>query len=172
MSRYGAKLNFAVPQKSAEAAQDKALRPVVLLANLLLLTVAILSAYFLHVLYAPSAQQETGENKMLLYVLEFSDKDGDFISPSAAGKAVTDAATGTHLGTVVRVEKGDAAASRPVLNGVTDTAPKTVLVTVSLSATYFEGQGYHAGDIRIAMGSTYTVSITGAVATGLCLRLK
>ena len=164
--------NFVSPGKSDAVLLNKQVRFALLLVNVLLLAVAVFFAYFLHALYAPSVQEQAGEGKMLLYVLEFSDKDGEFISRSAAGKAVTDAVTGTHLGTVVRVEKGDAAASRPIIEGMSDTAPKTVLVTVSLSATYFEGEGYRAGDIRIAMGSTYTVSITGSVATGICLKLK
>ena len=172
MSRYGAGSRFTVPQNKTGAARDKAMRPVLLLVNLLLLTVAILGAYFLHTLFAPDASKPVGESKMVLYVLEFSDKDGDFIPKNAAGKAVTDAKTGTHLGTVVRVEKGDASASRPVIDGAADTAPATVLVTVSLSATYFEDKGYCAGDIRMVMGNAYTVSILGAVATGVCLRLQ
>ena len=143
-------------------------------ALIVLLAVAALIVYFL-----PGATERFSSNSEveITYVLEFRGIDEAFIANIHGGDSVYNASQNFDMGTV----KSVAIESYSVLEydassgeGVMKEHPtlKTIVITISSSAIYTDGEGYSINGERIAVGGKYSVRFSDFAGTAYCTQIR
>ena len=123
------------------------------------------------------------EERNIQYTVEFVGVDSDSIAMLKVGDTVTDAKTGSVIGTVVAINNRpyEVYTDTPVYDKTLDswivgtyTYPDsyaTVMVTIAVTATYEQGVGYTAEDCRIAVGGSYELRFPCYTASGECIAI-
>lgn len=110
----------------------------------------------------------------LIYVIEFSGIDSEFITNIKSQDAVYDATQNYQIGTVKTVENDNY--NVLVYNELTEAAEmkshpelKNIIVTVECKAIYSEREGYLVNGQRIAVGRKYNLRFPSFLGSGYCI---
>lgn len=165
---------------------EKKRRGLFLVMDVFLL-IGIVGIIFLLVLaFTPlSLFGNNGEQRLIVYTVEFAGVDQSFLSSFREGDAVTDAATGSQMGEITQIKireyeaytnvptpEKDPAFGMHVVRKETNEKLKTVTVVIRVSADYEEGVGYSAEECRIAVGKEYQLRFPSYTDNGVCLALE
>ena len=139
-----------------------------------LLVAAALVAYFL-----PEVTDRFSSNSEveITYVLEFRGVDDMFIANIKGGDKVYDASQSFNMGKVKTVAtesyttlEYDNTLGEAVMKDHPNL--KTLVITVSASAIYTEGEGYSINGERIAVGGQYNIRFPNFTGTAYCTQIK
>lgn len=113
----------------------------------------------------------------ITYVLEFRGVDDTFIANVLAGDKAYDGSQNFNIGTVKTVV-AEAYTSLEYDNTLGEAvmkehpAKKTLVITITATAVYNEGEGYSINGKRIAVGGKYDVRFPGFSGTAYCTQVK
>lgn len=145
-----------------------------------ILILFVLSAVVALILYflpgVTSRLSHSGEVE-ITYVLEFRGVDDAFISNIQNGDKAYSAEQNFAMGNVKSVATGpystleyDSASGGAIMKD--HPKLKTLIVTITASALYTDGEGYSINGERIAVGEKYNVRFPNFVGSAYCTQLK
>ena len=129
--------------------------------------------------FVPELTERFGSNGEveITYVLEFRGVDSEFIANVRADDKAYESSQNFAMGTVKSVVtetytslEYDNALGEAVLKD--HPAKKTLVITITSTAVYTEGEGYSINGERIAVGAQYNVRFPGFVGTAYCTQIK
>jgi hypothetical protein len=113
----------------------------------------------------------------ITYVLEFRGVDDDFIANVLSGDNAYESSQNFSMGTVKAVSteaysslEYDNALGEAVLKD--HPAKKTLVITITSTAVYTEGEGYSINGKRIAVGAQYNVRFPNFSGSAYCTQVK
>lgn len=173
------------PHGRIPTAGEKKRRGLFLMMDLLLL-VCILAAVLLLVLaFTPLSLFGTRATPTEIeYTVELSGVDKSFVPLIKKGDLVTDAETGSVLGTIEEIKVREyekyieMAQPDPSLDNAyvvrkeTNEDLSTLTLTILVTADYYSGEGYKAEECRIAVGREYEMIFQGYTQSGVCLSVR
>ena len=141
---------------------------------IMLLVVAALVVYFLPGI---TERFSTKGEVEITYVLEFRGVDDIFIANVQGGDNVYDAGQNFDMGKVKSVAtepystlEYDSSLNEAIMKDHPEL--KTLIITVTASAIYTEGEGYSINGERIAVGGKYNVRFPNFTGTAYCTQIK
>ena len=141
---------------------------------IVLLVIAAMVVYFW-----PGLMERFSSNgeMEITYVLEFRGVEEAFIANIKSGESVYDASQNFKRGTVksVAIEsysvlEYDSSSGEAVMKEHPNL--KTLIITISVSAIYTEGEGYSINGERIAVGGKYAVRFANFTGTAYCTQVR
>ena len=144
---------------------------------LILIVITAVSVLLMYFLPGATDRFSSKDEVEITYVLEFRGVDNSFVSNVKEGDLLYDAGQNFNMGTVKSVVADSYSAL--VYDSVTDTAVmkehpqlKTLVVTVTVSAIYTEGEGYSVKGERIAVGRAYDMKTQNFIGSAYCTEIK
>lgn len=141
---------------------------------LLLIILAVIAALVIYIVPGLSEKLTVHDEKEITFTVEFKGVDEAFASNISVGDAVIDSSKNYMLGTVKAVESY--AYTVLVYNDQAGVAEmrevpemKNIIVTVSATAIYTDGEGYSVSGERIAVGREYYIRMADFSGSAYCI---
>ena len=141
---------------------------------LLLIILAVIAALVVYIVPGLSEKLVDRDETEITFTIEFKGVDEDFASNISVGDSVHDSSKNYLLGEVKAVESY--AYTVLIYNEETGAAEmreiagkKNIIVTVTATAVYTDGEGYSVGGERIAVGREYYIRMSGFGGSAYCI---
>ena len=141
---------------------------------LLLIVLAVIAALVIYIVPGLSDKLTVHDEKEITFTIEFRGVDEAFASNISVGDHVLDSSKNYMLGSVKAVESY--AHTVLVYNEETGAAEmrelpdmKNIIVTVSATAVYTDGEGYSISGERIAVGREYYIRMSDFSGSAYCI---
>ena len=141
---------------------------------LLLIVLAVIAALVIYIVPGLSDKLTVHDEKEITFTIEFRGVDEAFASNISVGDHVLDSSKNYMLGSVKAVESY--AYTVLVYNEETGAAEmrelpdmKNIIVTVSATAVYTDGEGYSISGERIAVGREYYIRMSDFSGSAYCI---
>ena len=138
-----------------------------------LIVILILAALAVYFLPGITGRFSSGGEAEITYVLEFRGIDDIFIANVQVGDNVYDASRSFNIGSVKSVEtvsyktlEYDNSVGEAIMKDHSN--QKTLIITVTASAIYTNGEGYSINGERIAVGGKYDVRFPNFTGSAYC----
>ncbi len=148
----------------------------VLIILAVLLVIAVVASIFMPKSWLGGSGSKV--TREIQYTVEFVGITGEFADLIEENDNVVDAVSKFSLGSVTAVD-GSAQYGELRYNELTRSGEYTyypdrynLLVTVTVSAEYIEGEGYYVNDRRIAVGEALSLRFPDYVAEGYCIGIS
>ena len=141
---------------------------------LLLIIVAMIAALVIYIVPGLSEKLIDRDENEITFTIEFKGVDEAFVSNISIGDSIHDSSKNYQLGRVKAIESY--AYTKLVYNEYTGVAEmcevegkKNIIVTVTATAVYTDGEGYSIGGERISVGSEYFIRMSGFSGSAYCI---
>ena len=147
---------------------------------LIILALLLIAAIVINIFFPLSALRrfDKSDEKQIQYTVEFLGVDEAFVDKIAENDAVIDSVSKYALGTVMTVDcnthYSELKYNESDMSGWLSPYPDkyNMLVTITVTAEYNEGEGYSVGDRRIAVGEKLALRFPNYAAEGYCISLS
>lgn len=144
---------------------------------LLLIILAVVAALVIYIVPGLSERLTVHDEKEITFAVEFKEVDESFASNISVGDSVLDSSNNYMIGKVKAVESY--ACTVLVYNEKTGSAEmreipgkKNIIVTVTATAIYNDGEGYSINGERISVGREYYIRMSGFSGSAFCISVS